>query len=357
MNVGSICYACCSGLGILAKSFFDAGIVTDMFVVEHSRHPTQWDWYPDAPHCPIREMPRRERDLRSFVDAMDVLLCFETPFYWPIVDYAKSRGVKTVLQPMYECSLTNPPAHFDEYWCPSLLDLRYFSEMHMPEGERVPPFEMCHGVHESISRFTPVPVEVEWKQRHTAKIFVHNAGHGGLKGRNGTKELLQAMQFVKSPINLIVRSQGPIDDTDVAFSLLDQRVTTRIGTVRQEDLYSEGDVFIFPEKFNGLSLPLQEARAAGMLVVASKRFPITTWLPQDSLIPVSGTTKDRIGPPYMEYENAVINPRDIAETIDRMYDTDITEYSLSGRAWAEENSWNLLGPKYIKILNELTCSR
>lgn len=354
MNVGSICYACCSGLGILAKSFFDAGIITDMFVVEHSRHPTQRDWYPDAPHCPIRELERRSRDLRSFVDTMDVLVCFETPFFWPIVSYAKSRGVKTVCMPMYECSLTNPSTHFDEYWCPSLLDLRYFSEMHMPEGERVPPFEMCHGVHGSISRFTPVPVEVEWKQRHTAKVFVHNAGHGGLKGRNGTRELLEAAFLLKTDAKIIIRSQENIlDGNPRTPRQIADCVELRLGTWPQEELYAEGDVFIFPEKFNGLSLPLQEARAAGMLVMSVDRYPMNTWLPDGPLIPVVTTVKNRIGPPYIEFDEAVINPRMIAETIDEWFNADIHEYSQDGLSWAKQMSWDVLGPKYLELLEEL----
>lgn len=354
MKVGSVVYATQQGLGILAKSFYDHGIVNQVFVVEHSRHPTQWDWYPpDVLHCPISRLGQNTRDLRRFIDGLDVLLCFETPFFWPIVSYAKSRGVKTVCMPMYECSLTNPSTHFDEYWCPSLLDLRYFSEMHMPEGERVPPFETCYGVHGSVSRFTPVPVEVEWKQRHTATVFVHNAGHGGLKGRNGTKELLQAMKYVKSPVELIVRSQEQIDLRDENEILLDQRVTTRIGTCPQKELYSEGDVFIFPEKFNGLSLPLQEARAAGMLVMSVDRYPMNTWLPDGPLIPVVTTVKNRVGPPYMEFDEAIINPRMIAGKIDEFYGADIHEYSQDGLAWARRMSWDVLGPKYLELLEGL----
>lgn len=364
MKVGMICYATWQGLGVLARSFYDHGIVNEVFIIEHSRHPTQWEWYPDtSPHCPIRDLDQKRTRLQQWAESLDVLVCFETPFYWPIVDYAKSRGVKTVMMPMYECSLQNPPATFDEYWCPSLLDLQYFSSGAVDSD--VPWFSACQGINQTISRFTPVPVDVEWKQRTEARVFVHNAGHGGLKGRNGTAELLDAIQFVKSPIKLIVRSQESIRP------YIDERIELRFGTFPQESLYSEGDVFIFPEKFNGLSLPLQEARAAGMLVMATNRFPINTWLPtsvedtefdgsmsfvpfvRDPLIPTSGTVKNRIGPPYMEFDEAVIDPRDIAAKIDEWYGRDITQYSLLGKEWAESMSWEKLGPRYKTLLETL----
>lgn len=372
LRVGTVNYACQSGLGILTKSFYDAGIVTDMFIVEHSRHPTCWEWYPQTtPRCPARELDGYARGLRRFVDDLDVLFCFETPFYWPVVDYAKSRGVKTVLMPMYECSLTNPPATFDEYWCPSLLDLRYFSEMHMPEGEQVPPFEACHGVYGSVSRFTPVPVKVEWRQRTEARVFIHNAGHGGLKGRNGTRELLHAMRYVKSDVRLVIRSQESLGDV---LNASYPKTTIQEGTLDSPwKNGGSGDVFIFPEKFNGLSLPLQEARASGMLVMATNRYPMNSWLPTEvptpsgavdllsgpegdilnPLIPVVTTVRNRIGPPYMEFDEVTINPRMIAEKIDEWYGRDISVYSSQGKEWAKSMSWETLGPKYRTLLEDL----
>lgn len=353
--VGSLCYSCNSGLGILARDFYRHGVFDEMFVVEHSRHPTQWDWYPaDTPYCPIRKLDHNSRLLRDWVEKLDVLLCFETPFYWPIVDHAKSQGVKTVMMPMYECSLTRPPATFDEYWCPSMLDFDVFSGLR--HGHPYPPFVPVPGVYgDSVCRLTPIPVKVKWRQRTEAKVFVHNAGHGGLKGRNGTRELVDALPMVKSPATFLIRSQSRDEWLEEELAKVSSRVDVHYGsgTIRQEDLYSEGDVFIFPEKFNGLSLPLQEARASGMLVMATDRYPINTWLPKEGLILPDDHKKNRIGPPYMEFDEAVIDPRDIAEKIDTWYGRDITAYSQSGKEWAETMSWDVLGPKYKTLLEGL----
>jgi glycosyltransferase involved in cell wall biosynthesis len=206
--------------------------------------------------------------------------------------------------------------------------------------------------------FAPIPVDVPWRQRTRAEVFVHNAGHGGLKGRNGTAELLEALPLVKSPVKLILRSQDrmPVQAHEGRVRMGNVEVFASSGTLEEKWLYDAGDVFLFPEKFNGLSLPLQEARAAGMLVMCGDRFPMSEWLPREPLIPVAGYRKNRIGPPYHEFSEAVFDPKDIAATIDRWYGRDITEYSASGKAWAESMSWAKLRPRYLEVLESLCAS-
>ena len=124
------------------------------------------------------------------------------------------------------------------------------------------------------------------------------------------------MKYVRSPIKLIVRSQVPIKEYN------DPRIEYRIGTF--DNIWDEGDVFVFPEKFNGLSLPLQEAFASGMMVMATDRYPMNTWLCTDCLLPVDKYTTERIA---VEFQMAHLSPVDIAKTIDKFYNTDITKFS------------------------------
>lgn len=341
MKVGTICYATDQGLGILAKSFFDNGIVTDALVVRHGRHTTHDEWYPGAEQLTNVKYHEAMTTAARFCRGMDVMLFFETPFVWEMMPYCKEKGVKTVLMPMHEClhEAVNrcPP---DLWLCPSLLDLDVAKEHVQRLG--------------GIAAFLPVPVQVPWRQRTKAEVFVHNAGHGGLRGRNGTAELLEAMPLVKSPIKLILRSQ---DSRTLVGSLQqiegDERIELRVNNYAYETLWQEGDAFVFPEKFNGLSLPLQEARAAGMLVMATDRYPMNTWLPHEPLLPICGGNRTRIGPPYHEFDEAIIDPRAIAAKIDEWYGRDITGESLAGRLWAEANSWEVLKPKYLNVLEEV----
>jgi len=306
-KVGSIVFATESGLGRLAKSFYDNGVLDKVLIYPHSCH-KEHPWFPNS-------RPYSLDNINWLLD-VEKLLFFETPFNWKIIPMARERGIKTILMPD-ECTPYPLCYEPDVILCPSLLENTY------NKGN-------CVNI--------TIPVDVKWKLRKTAAVFVHNAGHGGLAGRNGTKELLEAMKYVKSPIKLIIRTQSH------EFKSNDPRVEIRHGTFPYEELYTEGDVFIFPDKFAGLSLPLQEAFASGMLVMASDRFPLNTWLPKEPLIPVRGYKKERIA---IVLESAIIDPQDIAECIDFWYNEPIEKFSLQGKVWAKRNSWQKFQKKNI----------
>jgi len=301
---GSIVLATEQGLGYLAKAFYDNGIIDKIAIHPHSTRKSHTEWYPDA--VSVSELLE-----------CDTILFFETPFDLDFMKEAKAKGIKIVFMPMYECSNPRIVEMADVIINPSDLDQEYY-----PDGIRL-----------------NVPVDVKWRKRSVAKVFVHNAGNGGLGGRNGTTELLKAMKHVKSPIKLIVRSQMPIKQID------DPRIEYRIGQF--DDIWAEGDVFVFPEKFNGLSLPAQEAYASGMVVMSGDRFPMNTWLPKEHLIPVKGTTKERLA---VLIDVAEFSPVDIAKSIDNIYGKSIIITSEQGREWAEQNSWEVLAPKYKELL-------
>lgn len=304
--VGSIVLGTEQGLGYLAKDFYDNGLIDKVYIQKHSTRKTHYEWYDNI-----------VENMEDLLDC-DTLLMFETAFNYELVKKAKFKGIKTILMVMYECTNPDLAKLFDVVITPSDLDQQYY-----PQGIRIN---------------VPIPNHIKHRKRVVAKTFVHNAGNGGLGGRNGTQELLEAMKYVKSPIKLIIRSQVPIKQIN------DPRIEYRIGT--QDDIWSEGDVFIFPEKFNGLSLPIQEAYASGMVVMCGDRFPMNKWLPKEPLIPVKGYKKERIS---VEFDYAEFSPQDIAKTIDEWYGKGIMKLSESGKLWGKENSWTNLKKKYTEI--------
>lgn len=315
-RVGAVVLATHQGIAYLAKDFYNNGIFTEVMIHRHSTRENHLEWYPN-----------HKTNLDEFMKSIDILLIFETPFVWRNIVTARSYGVKTVLIPMYECTSHPFPYEPDEVWCPSELDYKYYKE----KGQ------------ENI-KLIQIPTDVKWKMRSKALTFVHNAGNGGLGGRNGTSEVLQAMEFVKSPIKLIVRTQ------EHNYNVKDDRVTYIQGTVPKDELWEEGDVFVFPEKFNGLSLPLQEAYASGMLVMATNRFPNTEYLPNGPLIRVDHYKQDRYA---VKFESACLNPKDIAACIDNWYGKDIKDYSLKGKKYNEKTSWKNQKEIYEKLLLQL----
>jgi len=335
MRVGTLCFATTRGLGYLAKSFYDNGIVTDFAILHHGRLETHTEWYPGA--LQITRKPFLCDELKEFILHMDVMLFFETPFDWDILDFCKQNGVKTAIISMYECTPKQRKYEPDQWWCPSELDMDYFTE----RGVRV-----------------YIPSDgVTWRERNTATTFVHNAGHIGLKGRNGTEQLMLALPYVQSDAKFVIRCQ----DTNGFDRMIrrhpeiigNQNVTLVREGVPRSEIWATGDVALQPEKWNGMSYPLQEAYASGLLVMTTKRYPMTEWLPEDPMIKVQATRTQSVAGYCYDFEESLLDPIDIADTVDEWYGRDITSYSLLGKQWARENSWHVLKPGYKQLLEEL----
>lgn len=360
MKIGSIGYATEQGIGYLMKSFYDAGVLTDVCVFHHSSRVNHMEWYPPG----TMEIARRPFDwpeIRAWLNSLDTLLCFETPFSWECLDFCRKEGVRTVVCPMYECCPRHVPVEPDCWACPSLLDLDIFvARCRACKGlgymDTTTEANKVYVTNEPCHRhlFVPIPVSQPWQQRTKALRFLHNGGHLGLRGHKGTLELMRAMEFVKSPLSLTIRSQ----DKEGLERLLekvpsirsDQRVTFAKGSLPRERLFEGHDVLVQPEKYNGLSLPLQEARAAGMLVMTTDRYPHNTWLPKEPLIPVKSYSRQCVSGAFMEYDEAEVDPKDVAATMDAWYGQDIESYSRQGKGWAEANSWAAIRGKWMEVL-------
>ena len=336
MRVGSIVLATHQGLGVLAKDFHDNGIVDEVLIKHSTRFKNNLEWYPagkticeNAGDFQTNILKKDQATVVNFLSKIDVLLLFEIPFVSEIIPLARTMGVKIAMMPMYEC--TPYPQDTDIFLCPSELDLDVYRSLY--------PDKKC------ILAQVPVPRSIEWKQRTKANVFVHNAGNGGTYERNGTKELIQAMRYVKSSVELVIRTQKHDFISD------DNRIVIHKGTIPYEELWKAGDVFIFPEKFNGLSLPIQEAYASGMMIMTSDRHPNNKYLPTEPLIPTAGSTKTKIV--NVDFDIYSLNPEDIAAKIDEWHGKDITEYSKKGKEWGENNSWDVLAEFYKKTLTEI----
>lgn len=120
-KIGSVVFATDQGLGVLAKDFYDKGIINTVFVQPHSVRKNHYEWYPDR--------VSRWEDLLE----CDALLFFETPFFWKLIPMAREKKIRTTLMVMYECT-NNPLPYFpDVILCPSALDYEVYKGLY---GER-----------------------------------------------------------------------------------------------------------------------------------------------------------------------------------------------------------------------------
>jgi hypothetical protein len=341
MKVGTIIYATNSGLGILAKDFYDNGVITDVLVQSHPDYKNNYFWYNDTQVLPCvtdianskGSTPKYVKDvIEKFIDSVDILLIFEIEWYSEIVQAARSKGKKVILMPMYEC--TPFPIHADCYLTVSDLDHKYYT--HMYNGRDIRRINI------------PVNSAIKWKQRTRAHSFIHNAGNARAGDRNGTEAILASIPYIQSKdIDIRIRSQHTgytqINDSRVKFEYSNKNFS---------ELWSEGDVFLFPESWNGLSLPIQEAFSSGMAVMCGNRFPMNNWLPTAPMIDPIGYYQRTIVP-NVPFSCAQYSPISIAKKIDELANTDISEYSNLGQQWANDNSWNKLKLQYVKIIKDV----
>lgn len=349
LKVGCISYATSQGISHLAKNFYDAGVITDVMVYRHGSRPSHLEWYrkDSEPNYPVEliQRPFSGPVVEDFIRSVDVMLFFETPFDWDVIKLIRKLGKRSVIVPMYECTpkrytpivkdhdVSSMP---DKWICPSLLDVEYFTG----------------------SPYLPIPLAPDvpaWQLRTRAENFLHNGGNLGLRGHKGTREIMQAMRYVVSPIKLTIRAQDErgLHELITAEPSVkrDDRVTLQYGEIPYAELFDGHDVFLMAEKYNGLSLPLAEARAAGMMVMTSNRFPMHCWLPTLPLIPVARYQRASIGGSYNDYDEAVVDPVAIASKIDEVYGRSIKNYSQSAIQWRESMSWEKLKPEWIKELS------
>lgn len=105
MKVGTIIYSTTSGLGSLAKDFYDNGIITDVLIQSHGRCKDNMHWYKNSNVLsPVQDIannksktPRYKKDLiNNFIDSVDVLLLFELEWYSDVIQEARKRGKKVI---------------------------------------------------------------------------------------------------------------------------------------------------------------------------------------------------------------------------------------------------------------------
>lgn len=331
-RIGSVGYATEQGLGHLLRWYYEAGVVTDVLLIKHPKYHNHVEWYPETTYISPRPYLRGPR-VEEFINSLDAMLFFETPFDWSLISRCRDRKITTAIIPMYEWTQVKPVDWPDKTLSPSLIDCDYFPG----------------------SKFISIPASpwIQWSSREVARKYLHNAGHIGHRNHKGTMELLEAVRYMKKPIDLTIRCQHEEQISMMKEKVgVDERVTFIGGNIPYSDLFSGYDVYVAPEKFNGCSMPLQEAYAAGLLVITTNRYPMNRWLPTEPMIPVQSYNKVRVANHYNEIDEAVVDPVEIARVMDDWYEKDISAYSFQGHEWAIQNGWEKLGPLIVDtILN------
>lgn len=277
-------------------------------------------------------------DFDWLLNDIDVVMCAETPLNYDLFTMAHLAGVKSILVPNFEFldMLREPDLpRPDLLLLPSLWHLKEIKELGVPW------------------LYLPVPIDYrhfKFKQRESARKFLHVAGHKTYMDRNGTDVVLEAMQYVKSNIQLIIRTQQDIGSW-LGYTH-DRRITIMPMEVENYyELYDDEDVLLLPRHYGGLSLQLNEALATGMPVIMPNVSPQNGFLPKDMLIPASGYTPIET---RSTIEWWAVKPKDLAEKIDWLVTNPSMTAWLSAQAGEVANSiaWDRLLPEYRKVIDD-----
>lgn len=291
------------------------------------------EWYDDPVIVKGAPTPA---DIDLFLRDLDVVFTVETPYNHTLFHAARHRGIRTYLQYNWEMlgHLEDPfLPQPDLFLAPStwhLVDFPFGNVEHLP-------------VPIALDRFIPRKVA------KTATNFLHVVGHSAAHDRNGTQDLLSALQYVTSEVTLTLCAQGEFPELP---ELKDNvSVVLKSPEANYWDLYTDQDVLVMPRRYGGLSLPTNEALGAGMPVIMPNTIPNNQWLPEEWLVPAQRVSHFKAKTQIDVYSAFPFN---LAVMIDR-FATNSAFYRdgvAHARFLAYELSWEQMKPRYDKVLSQ-----
>jgi hypothetical protein len=246
-------------------------LINSQFFNNNQQHP---EWYKDYNVIETRKGMPRTNEVLAFLENIDVVISCETFYHLELVDLAKQRGIKTILQYNYELfgHLAHPEWTLpDVLLAPSIWNLDVIVQkfgtktqvMHLP-----PPTD--HTLFNQAK-------EINLSKDH--KRILHIAGKKAAKDRNGTESILKMIKYSKEDYELVIKSQTPLN-----LICKDSRVKIEIGNPdNRQDMYSGFDAMVLPRRYAGLCLPMNEALMSALPVFMTNISPNNAILPSQWL--------------------------------------------------------------------------
>lgn len=314
MDLGLVCRGDHGGLATLSRDFRlhlqpvkTLGVDMDRLTGNTSRLDTDYIYVPGAGWT--QQYCEQVDVIDRFLDGLDVVLTWETPYNYYLFSRARELGVRSILGVDYEYLIyEQPDCHLPR---PDLLVVPTINRLR--ELRRRYP-----AVH------LPIPVDRE-RWRHTTRTrcdtLLHIANPGADLDRNGTR---------------VVESATLPDGVDLV-------IPSRVSDNR--DLYATGDVLVMTRRYGDLSLPIQEALALGMPVITSQHDYY-----HEGCVPI----RDRLS--SRRYQHVDVWDPDttsLSETIAYLHDTPllVAMVSEAARSWADKMSWDNQMGRWMDVLD------
>lgn len=176
--------------------------------------------------------------------------------------------------------------------------------------------------------------------------WVHVAGKRALADRNGTDTLMAALPLLKESCHVTVFVQhGEHPRLPVVPPHVRVHVSPSV-PANYWDLYRNADALVLPRRYGGLCLPAQEACAAGLAVLMSDLIPNRMW--PGPRVPAEFHRK--VTMPCGRVPVYDVKPSALAAAMDELADPAVmARHQAEARAWAQEHSWETLGPRWLEL--------
>jgi len=113
--------------------------------------------------------------------------------------------------------------------------------------------------------------------------FLHIVGTLAAEDRNGTLDLIAAVELSEADYDITIRSQIELPEEYMSLS---KKINYSFQDLKDpQDLYKNYDALILPRRYGGLSLTTNEALMSGLPVLMSDMSPNNKLLPKEWLFP------------------------------------------------------------------------
>lgn len=239
-----------------------------------------WNWYDGFTGYKINGFPSNH-EVDAFLKGLTHVLCVENPFSFYLLKRAKMLGIKVYIQTNYEfcdhlCNNIELPTKFlmPSYWMLQEMKARFGPERVEYLPPPLDPAEFKHAREVNFLHAGP-------------RQFLHIVGTLAVHDRNGTLDLLHALQYSRGKFTLTIRSQHPLP---AEYSVDDYRVRYVIEDAQEPAQMYEGyDALIMPRRYGGLTLSMNEALMSGLPVIMTDISPNNMILPKDWLVEAGRT--------------------------------------------------------------------
>lgn len=314
-------------------------LINSQFFNNNKQHP---EWYKDYNVIQTTKGMPKTNEVLAFLENLDVVISCETFYHLELVNIAKKRGIKTILQYNYELfgNLSHPEWTLpDVLLAPSIWNLDIVMQkfgdqakvMHLP-----PPTD---------STLFDNAKNINLEKDH--KRILHIGGKKAAKDRNGTDTVIDMMRYSNADFELVIKTQTPL-----TTSYKDSRITIDTGNPdSRESMYEGFDAMVLPRRYAGLCLPMNEALMSALPVFMTDVSPNNAILPDKWLIESHKIDEFKTKSMVNVY-NA--DPKRLAKVLDKYVENN-QKLELKKKALEiglENFSVDKLKDKYINIINE-----